>query len=359
MPLEISRNDIRNITADAIVCPSDVFLSGSGGVDRIIHELAGKKLDEACAVIDHISPGEAVLTDSYDLKGYRYIIHTSGPDYIDGNHQEVQLLASCYRECLNIAKEKQLKSIVFPLIASGSLSFPKGQALKTATDTITDFLLDNEMNVFLLVYDKESFDTAGRLYTDIRNYLDAKFDPPMFQSSYVPHRKQKKAYREEKTSTSIGGKIKDLVANQLFYDACDEEQSLETAVPRPESYYIEKKEDLFEPDESFSECLIRMIDERGLLDPDVYKKANIDRKHFNHIKNTKDYRPKKKTAVALAIGMKLDIADTNRLLERAGYVLSSASRFDLIIKYCIEHNIYNIFDVNEILFAYDQETLGC
>jgi len=126
-----------------------------------------------------------------------------------------------------------------------------------------------------------------------------------------------------------------------------------------ESYCIDKKEDLFEPDESFSECLIRMIDERGLLDPDVYKKANIDRKHFNHIKNTKDYRPKKKTAVALAIGMKLNIKDTNKLLERAGYVLSSASRFDLIIKYCIEHRIYNIFDVNEILFTYDQETLGC
>ena len=357
MPLEISRNDIRNITADAIVCPSDVFLSGSGGVDRIIHELAGKQLDEACSVIGQISTGEAVLTDSYDLKGYRYIIHTCGPDYIDGNHQETQLLASCYKECLNIAKEKQLESIVFPLIASGSLSFPKGQALKTATDTITQFLLDNEMNVFLLVYDKESFDTAGKLYTDIRNYLDAKFNPPLYQSSYVPHIKQKKVHREEKTPSSIGGKIKDLAVKQL-YEVCDEE-SFEAAVPRPESYCLDKKEDLFEPDESFSECLIRMIDERGLLDPDVYKKANIDRKHFNHIKNTKDYRPKKKTAVALAIGMKLNIKDTNRLLERAGYVLSSASRFDLIIKYCIEHKIYNIFDVNEILFTYDQETLGC
>ena len=357
MPLEISRNDIRNMTADAIVCPTDVFLSGSGGVDRIIHELAGKQLDEACTVIDHLSAGEAVLTDSYDLKGYRYIIHTCGPDYIDGNHQEVQLLASCYRECLNIAKEKQLESIVFPLIASGSLSFPKGQDLKTATDTITDFLLDNEMNVFLLVYDKDSFDTAGKLYTDIRNYLDARFNPPLYQSSYVPHIKQKKAHREEKVSSSIGGKIKDLVINQ--YDKTCDEESFEAMGPRPESYCIDKKEDLFEPDESFSECLIRMIDERGLLDPDVYKKANIDRKHFNHIKNTKDYRPKKKTAVALAIGMKLNVKDTNTLLERAGYVLTSASRFDLIIKYCIEHEIYNIFDVNEILFTYDQDTLGC
>ena len=359
MPLEISRNDIRNITADAIVCPSDAFLSGAGGVDRIIHELSGKQLDEACAAISPISAGEAVLTDSYDLKGYRYIIHTCGPNYIDGRHDELLLLASCYRECLNIAKEKQLESIVFPLIASGSLSFPKGQALKTATDTITQFLLENEMNVSLLVYDKESFDTANKLYSDIRNYLYREFNPPLLQSAYVSQRKEKKACREEKPSSSISWKVKEAAEKQL-YEICDEaECSFDAAVPASESQYISKKEDLFEPDESFSECLIRMIDERGLPDPDVYKKANIDRKHFNHIKNTKDYRPKKETAVALAIGLQLDMKDTGILLERAGFVLSRSSKFDLIIRYCIEHGIYNIFDINEILFEEDQKTLGC
>ena len=116
---------------------------------------------------------------------------------------------------------------------------------------------------------------------------------------------------------------------------------------------------IFEPDESFSECLIRMIDEKGLLDPDVYKKANIDRKHFNHIKNTKEYRPRKETVVALAIGMKLDLKETNILLERAGFVLSRSSKFDLIIRYCIEHGIYDIYQINEILFTEDQKTLGC
>ncbi|MBQ2657913.1 MAG: macro domain-containing protein [Erysipelotrichaceae bacterium] len=350
MPLEISRNDIRNMTADAIVCPTDEFLSGSGGVDKAIHELAGKRLDEACAAIGNLPTGQAVLTSPYDLKEYRYIIHTCGPDYTDGEHDEVPLLASCYRECLNIAKEKRLESIVFPLISSGSFSFPKGQALKTATDAITEFLLDNEMNVYLLVYDKESFDTAGRLYTDVRNYLDQKLNPPLLQSSYHLRKKEKKS--SYFTGTAQG------IPEDAFYRA-DEETSFEAAVPKIEYQKEYKKEELFEPDESFSECLIRMIDERGLLDPEVYKKANIDRKHFNHIKNTKNYRPKKKTAVALAIGMKLNIRDTNTLLERAGYVLTSASKFDLIIRYCIEKKIYNIFDVNELLFAHDQETLGC
>ncbi|MBO4920111.1 MAG: macro domain-containing protein [Erysipelotrichaceae bacterium] len=223
MPLEISRNDIRNITADAIVCPTDSFLSGSGGVDRIIHGLAGTKLDEACADIGRISPGEAVLTGPYDLKGYRYIIHTCGPEYTDGEHNEVPLLASCYRECLNIAKEKQLESIVFPLIASGSFSFPKGQALKTATDTITAFLQNNEMNVSLLVYDRESFDTAGKLFTDVGNYLDRKFNPPLLQSSCRPGRKKKK-------TAALGGMIQEM-SESVSYPEEEAELSFDGIAP--------------------------------------------------------------------------------------------------------------------------------
>ncbi|MBQ6477855.1 MAG: macro domain-containing protein [Erysipelotrichaceae bacterium] len=344
MPLEISRNDIRNISADAIVCPTDVFLSGSGGVDRIIHELSGEKLDEFCFGIGHISAGEAVLSDSFDLKGYRYIIHTCGPNYTDGKHQEVELLTSCYRRCLNIAKEQKLESIVFPLIASGSFSFPKGQALRIATDTITDFLNDNEMKVSLLVYDKESFDTANRLYLDIQDYLDGQ----LRSSAHHTAKKARKTYQD---TFFVDGMMPEQ-AGRLY----EEDAVVPKYTTSVEYVYEEEK---FEPDESFSECLIRMIDERGLPDPEVYKKANIDRKHFNHIKNTKNYRPKKETAVALAIGMRLNMEDTNILLERAGYVLSKAIKFDLIIRYCIEHRIYNIYQVNEILFEQDQKTLGC
>lgn len=354
MPLEISRNDIRNISADAVVDPTDRFLSGSGGVDGIIHELAGKRLKDACIEIGSISTGEAVITPSYDLSNYRYIIHTCGPNYTDGKHDEAELLASCYRNSLELAKQYRLESIVFPLIASGSFSFPKGQALRTASDTITGFLQDNEMNVYLLVYDKESFDTAGKLYSDIRNYLQHKLVPKLSQSI---HKQEKR--KQNKIETYMDMDV------PSFREA-EREETAETdklygsflpdsAVPVQPCF----KEERFEPDESFSECLIRMIDERGLSDPDVYKKANIDRKHFNHIINTKDYRPKKETAVALAIGLKLNLNDTNTLLERAGFVLSDSIKFDLIIRYCIKKGIYNIFEINEILFEEDQKTLGC
>lgn len=335
MPLEISRNDIRKVKADAIVDPTDRFLSGSGGVDQTIHQMCGSGLEEACRKIGTIEVGSAVITESYDCDNCRYIIHACGPVYVDGKQDEGELLASCYRSSLELAEQYELSSIAFPLISSGSFSFPKGQALRIATDTITEYLLDHELNVSLLVYDDESFDTAGKLYSNIRTYLDSNLN-------------KRKAVRvgsaKEKREKSVSKKDSETGFYGLQFSLSKE---------------AEEESRRFVPDESFSECLIRMIDEKGLLDPDVYKKANIDRKHFNHIKNTKDYRPKKETAVALAIGMELNMKETNSLLEKAGFVLSRSSKFDLIIRYCIEHKIYDIFQINEILFEEDQKTLGC
>ena len=331
--------------ADAIVDPTDRFFSGTGGCDAIIHEAAGPGLNEECSTLFPLEEADAVVTDSYDLINYRYIIHTRGPVYIDGLHDEEKILADCYHNCLEEAKKLDLESVVFPLISSGTFSFPKGRALRIASDTITAFLEDNEMNVFLLVYDKESFDDARKLYADIKDYLERKAARKHATCNYVPrdadaelfygksqsrkeNRKSEHAYREEK----------DQQLSEISYSA---------KIPS------------FEPDESFSECLARLIKEKDLSDPQVYKKANIDRKHFNHMINKKEYRPKKETVVALAIGMKLNKKETDMLLERAGFVLSGSSKFDLIISYCIRNGIYDIFEINEILFEEDQKLLGC
>ena len=337
MPLEISRNDIRYLNVDAVVNPTDCFLSGSGGTDKIIHEAAGQQLTDRLQTVFKLEPGQCIITDSYAMDNCKYIIHTCGPIYQDGQHNEDEVLRSCYRNALSLAKENDLESIGFPLISSGTFGFPSGRALRIASDTITEFLMDNEMNVYLLVYDNEAFDHANKLYSNIKDYLNKELN-----------KKQSK-----KTLSNLLGNIASL--KDAMYD--DEESIYEATA----DYYKQSQADSsmkFVPDESFSECLIRMIDERDMLDPEVYKRANIDRKHFNHIKNDKHYRPKKETAVALAIGMKLDIEETNTLLERAGFVLSNSSVFDLIIKYCIEHKIYDIYQINEILFEEDQKTLG-
>ena len=339
MPLTISRNDIRNVKAEIIVNPTDRFCSGSGGIDCIIHELAGKKLSEELSRSVPIEEGFALITDSYDFSNCDYIIHTCGPHYVDGEHDEEKTLSSCYENCLSLALEKKVQSIAFPLISSGSFNFPKGRALKIATGVITSFLLDNEMDVLLLVYDRDSFDTAGKLFSDVRDYLDRRLQ------------------REAETCISQNSVYAGTKPKEKKLSPVAKEYEFSKVFEEPECSLADGIR--FEPDESFSECLVRMINEKKLNDPDVYKRANIDRKHFNHIINDRFYRPKKETAVALAIGMKLNLKETKQLLERAGFVLSDSFVFDQIIHYCIVRRIYNIFDINEILFEYDQKTLGC
>ena len=259
----------------------------------------------------------------------------------EGNHYEIHAgepLRSFYLSSLQKAKELELMSIAMPLLSKDR----NVETLKIATDTIAEFLEGNEMNVYLLVEDKEAIIRADTLHEEIRAYLDQNL-PVMAQNSFLSDHAFKASVREKRKASALHSRKE-----------CEEPVLYEAEVVTGHGL-----DERFIPDESFSECLIRMIDERQMSDPEVYKKANIDRKHFNHIKNTRDYRPKKETAVALAIGMKLDLNDTNTLLERAGFVLSRSSKFDLIIRYCIEHQIYNIFDINEILFAEDQKLLGC
>lgn len=362
MPIEIRKDHLRNLKADAVVNPSDHFLSGLNAIDRQIHSEAVPALDLECGKVYYLNSGSAVITDSYGLGNYRYIIHICGPDYVNGNNGEEKVLKSCFEEVLKLAKANQIASLVIPMYDSGTFGFPKGQAIRIASDTISEYLTDYDMDVILLVDSRDFLDSRSGLYKEISTYLN-KLKPQREEKTKAESKdkkKEKNASHAQQAIHSFGPEYEEeeksvplLFDEELSYTAADAELS------QTESYPEASDLPSFEPDESFSECLIRMIDEKEMEDPQVYKSANIDRKHFNHIKNTKNYRPKKETAVALAIGMKLDMKETDALLEKAGFLLSKSSKFDLIIRYCIEHSIYDIFRINEILFAEDQKTLGC
>lgn len=337
MPLEIIRNDITKVYADAIVNTANPSLLGGGGVDGSIHRAAGPELLTECKTLGGCVVGQAKITKGYRLPA-KYVIHTVGPIWNGGKNNEERLLEDCYRNSLELAKEYRLESIAFPLISSGSFGYPKDKALKTAISVIGDFLLYNEMIVYLVVYDKTAFKLSEKLFSSITQYIDDK---------YIEENPFKRNYRDrEKYSI-----------NEMYRDVELEAPSLEYYVPSKGKK--RKLDDVVNQiDETFSQMLMRLIDERNMTDAETYKKANIDRRLFSKIRNDIHYKPSKTTALAFAIALKLNLDETKDLLLKAGFALSHSRKFDLIIEYFIEDNNYNIFEINEALFAFGQDLLG-
>ncbi|MCM3567603.1 macro domain-containing protein [Neobacillus mesonae] len=324
MPLEIVRHDITKMKVDAIVNAANTELQMGGGVCGAIFRAAGaNELQQACDKIGKCKTGEAVITDGFNLDA-KYIIHTPGPIWRGGSHGEAELLKSSYYHSLELAVKNQCESIAFPFISTGIFGYPKEEALQIAVTTISSFLLVHEMQVYLVVFDKKLFGISKKLFTSIHQYIDEHY---VEEAEIVFRRKEAEPYILEQR-----------------YEMIDTDSSLENLLNRL--------------DESFSTRLLRYIDQKGLTDVETYKRANIDRRLFSKIRNDADYSPKKKTAIAFAIALQLNLDETMDLLAAAGYTLSRSNKFDVIIEYCIEHDNYNIHEINEVLFAFDQPLLG-
>lgn len=333
MPLKIVRNDITKIKVDAIVNAANPSLLGGGGVDGAIHRAAGKALLEECKSLGGCETGNAKITSAYALP-CKYIIHTVGPQWHGGSNNEQALLESCYRTSLQLAKANNCDSVAFPLISSGIYGYPKDKALKVAIDVISSFLLENDITVYIVIFDKAAYQISEKLFDDITEYIDD-------------------VYAEEHTDHSRKCRMINVPAPARFTLNTDE-----IAVCAESSADIELFKRLDQIDESFSEMLLRKIDEKGISDAACYKKANIDRKLFSKIRNDVHYKPSKPTAIAFAISLELSLDETKDMLEKAGFALSHSNKFDIIIEYFINKGNYNIFEINEALFAFDQSLLG-
>ncbi len=330
MPLQIVRNDITKMTVDAIVNAANSTLLGGGGVDGCIHRVAGEGLLEECRTLGGCETGNAKITGAYKLP-CKYVIHTVGPVYQDGNHGEKALLESCYQKSLELAKANNCESVAFPLVSSGIYGYPKDKALKVAIDVISDFLLENEMMVYIVIFDKKAYQISGKLFSDITEYIDDRY-----VDEHTDYRRESMRMNMPMASVMAA----DLCENKAIF----EEGSLD--------------EKLKQIDESFSQMLLRKIDEKGMTDAQCYKKANIDRKLFSKIRGDVHYKPSKPTAIAFAIALELSLDETEDMLKKAGFALSHSNKFDIIIEYFISKGNYNIFEINEALFAFDQSLLG-
>ena len=330
MPLQIVRNDITKMKVDAIVNAANSSLLGGGGVDGCIHRAAGPELLSECEMLNGCKTGSAKITKGYKLP-CKYVIHAVGPRWYGGQYGEHDQLVSCYQTALTLAKEHGCESVAFPLISSGIFGYPKDEALKVAIDTISSFLLENDMMVYIVIFDRKAYQISSKLFADINAYIDDR---------YVEEHRDSYAERISR--------LRSLAA--------------EESCPIPAAPMVAKAASLDDAlkqiDESFSEMLLRKIDECGMTDAECYKKANIDRKLFSKIRSDKLYRPSKPTVIAFALALELPLDELKDMLSKAGFALSHSSKFDIIVEYFVERGNYNVFEINEALFAFDQSLIG-
>lgn len=378
MPFQIVRNDITKMHVDAIVNTANPMPGYGAGIDRAVYEAAGKdKLLAKRHGIGPIERGTSVITDGYNLPA-KFIIHTVGTAWQGGKAGEEDIIRNCYRSVFDVAVNNDIASLAIPLLASGSYGFPKGIALRIALSEIEAFMLESDMDVYLVVFDEKSVSLSSELYGDIDEYINDNYVEEKNQeeypdsygrnervrrsteyvaggfasaTSYVPrvfkaNKAEKRKRKEPELFEERAEDLEELSSPDMCLSApqFDEERSLEDVVNNL--------------DKTFMELVFSFADAKGLTDVEVQKKANLDRKAFSKLKCGTTKNPSKSTALALAVALELDLDDTKDLLSRAGLALSPCSKQDVIVQYFIEKEAYDIYEINVALFEHGEKLLG-
>ncbi|MDO4806223.1 MAG: macro domain-containing protein [Coriobacteriales bacterium] len=369
MPFQIVREDIVRLEVDAVVNAANEWLRHGGGVCGAIFAAAGaSELQAACDAIGHCNTGESVATPAFKLHA-KHIIHTVGPIWRGGNNGEEEALRGCYRSALALAHELGDASIAFPLISSGIYGYPKDQAIDIALAEIRAFLATHEMDVYLTIFDAGSLRASLTRFAHVAEYIDDQY---VRSSPYARRDRWDRPSANVWPGPAEEAELKDGAA----FDVMSAPSAAPSAPPRAGSVArtatertatpgtVPQKQDgvlkrlIKNLDASFSTTLMRMIDERGLKDSEVYKRANMSRQHFSKIRSNRHYQPKKQTVLALAVALKLSLDETRLLLERAGFALTHADERDVIVEYFIGSKNYDIYEINLALYAFDQPLLG-
>lgn len=353
MPLNIIRDDLTRVKADALVTAANEWLSGGGGVDGAIHRAAGPELLAECAKLGGCPTGEARITGAGRLP-CKFVIHAVGPVWEGGSHGERDLLASCYRAALTLAVKHKCKSVAFPLISAGVYGYPKEEALRVAVETIGAFLRGHELEVTLVLFDAASFQAADSRFADIKSYIDDRYVGEHEDAPNLRSRREREAH-----ALSLLLLEKDVEVH--YHEARPaRRRPPKPKAPLPASALkpVPLETVLGKLAETFSQRLLRLIRERGLTDVEAYRRANVSRKVFSKIRSNKDYHPSRATACAFVIALGLSADEARALLLSAGLALSNASKFDLIVQYFVERGETDVLKVNEALFSFGQPLLG-
>ena len=344
MAFQIVRNDITNMCVDAIVNSANPRPVVGLGTDSRIHEKAGPELLAARQKIGPVGVGQAAITPAFRLQA-KYVIHAVGPVWDGGSYGEEALLRSCYDQSLRLALEHGCESIAFPLIATNNYGFPKDKALQIAVAAFSSFLMEHEMLIYLVVFDRSAYSLSEKLVSGIASYIDDHYVQAWEAGVYGGERVYPQQSNCRRSDLDLYRK------NSVRENTAP---CAHMAAPKATSL----PDFLRQADAGFTETLLKLIDKTGKKDSEIYKKANLSKQHFSKIRNNPRYQPTKATAIALALALELDLKATRDLIGRAGYALTNSSKFDLIIRYFIEQGNYNVVEINMALYEFDQSLLG-
>lgn len=343
MPFSIIRNDITQVHADAIVNTANPAVAIVDGVDSAIYKAAGEsKLLAARKKIGYLDIGEVGITRAFNLNA-KYIIHSSGPHWIDGEHQEAKLLRQCYDKSLELAYKHHCKSIAFPLMATGTYGFPRELGLQIALEVFNVFLLKHEMEIILVVFGESSLRVSGKIFDDVREYID---------NSYVEE------YCYDMFAECDVCKSSRPVRNRIRHEAptFSSEKMPKLAPPKlgPTSHKLDfyMEQDL----SSFGEYLQQIINKKGMKNSEVYTAANLTKQYFSKLLNGK-VTPSKTKILSLAVALHLNMDETIDFLRMSGYAFSPFSQVDKVFEYFIRNKDYDIFKIDIVLFDYGLPTL--
>lgn len=357
MPFEIVRNDIVNMQVDAIVNTANPKPMIGYGCDAGIHKKAGPALLQARKAIGDIGVGQVAVTPGFNLDA-DYVLHAVGPIWQDGAHNEEKLLRQCYDNALSLAWEYKCESIAFPLLSAGNHGFPKALALQIAVAAFSSFLMEHEMQIYLVVFSDDAFALSEKLFHSVASYIDENYilDKKLDEYGVTDKRDVREAELMQ-IRRALERQHNLRYQQELLADEECIVQPVAMGVDEATSAY-DLADLLDETDAGFSETLLLLIDRTGKKDSEIYKKANVDRKLFSKIRNNKNYKPSKSTALAFAIALELDLDETKDFIGRAGFALTHSSKFDIIVEYFIKKRNFNIHEINLALFEFDQSLLG-
>ncbi len=372
MALRIVRNDITKMDTEAIVNTAGQTPEVGDGCDVAVYMAAGyDRLHALRKEIGNVPQGEVFITPGFDLPA-KYIIHAVSPLFVDGKSGEEEKLRSCYQKSLKLAKEKGIRSIAFPLISTGAYGYPKEEGLRIAIDEINDFLLKNDMDITIVVFDKRSTELGNKLYPDLEEYISHNYVCEKGEEEYgeafaggaPDHHMESRRYERGLNMSRVFGKASAMKSSMamplgdVMEDAAMMAPMQDSAEDMDEDAIGETiTERLRHAEDPFGVYLLYLIKSRGMTNAQVYNNVFITKQLFGKLnKDPENYHPDKVTALKYCVGAQLNIDETKDLLARAGYALSPSDKRDIIFSYFITHEI---FDITEIDIQLEEHGIPC